>query len=846
MQTRELICPMCFYKASSNRTLMRHCLIKHQHEGSNFIAVCTVNGCYYSSRSWKGFKQHCKRKHSHINVESCLRGSFPAADDGATDTDAGAAVARLGQDAATERIQYSHDPEVDDSSSFQHLLCKFFLSMEIDHKVSRTALNMLAGVTGHLLNSVANQVVRELWNQGLMRRDIGITDWQESVSDTTQRNFMDFLDNFLTTNERQKFYQTLPTYVRPEKIRLGCKNIRQRNGFALKQVYGYYVPLRKQLQLLLRMPEVVHYLRNPILSTDELMRDIEDTPIAKEINSQHPGKIVLKFSLSYDDLHLTNPLRGISRYKLAMIYFTLLNIPVSLRSRLKCIFLVGIARTDDLHQYGIEPLLRDFVTTINVLSTQGLTFEVGPTEITVMGKLLYACCDNPAANLLGGFKLAAGLSKKACRRCYADQQSMRRHFNAKRFRLRNMQQYLDECSTLSDRNLSQQNVQYWSKVYGVNEKSCLTSIENFSVTSDLIQDPLHVLLEGICPHLLALFLNKVVIQDEYLSLQDLNGYIASYPYEQSDKTHLPEPIQRRHITVDNNVRQKGSAMLLLCIILPHILGSKLPPDMPHYRHFIYLIQILQLSFAPYCDMDTAGELEVLIELFGQQWNELYPGSRSRPKLHFLTHFVEMMKKFGSLQPLNAIRFEGKHFFFKDFRWKNYTNLPYSLAEKHCLFVAHTCMNANGTYNSNFLQSADVVGEGETVKISEHHLVLHDYIEKKYGFQDNFECYETSVIGILGLQYKIGSILLVDWDDMMNPTFGVIERLIVYEEEKLALVTLFKATSYEWRWHSYLVEYTREEVAISLKKLRNPFPLSLYRENEKLLVMNKFAHFSGQF
>ena len=62
--------------------------------------------------------------------------------------------------------------------------------------------------------------------------------------------------------------------------------------------------------------------------------------------------------------------------------------------------------------------------------------------------------------------------------------------------------------------------------------------------------------------------------------------------------------------------------------------------------------------------------------------------------------------------------QAKHGWFKDYRWKNFMNLPCSLAEKHQLFLAHNMTTTEGHPNSMFVYKGDVVKERESVTPAE--------------------------------------------------------------------------------------------------------------------------------
>ena len=180
-------------------------------------------------------------------------------------------------------------------------------------------------------------------------------------------------------------------------------------------------------------------------------------------------------------------------------------------------------------------------------------------------------------------------------------------------------------------------------------------------------DVMHVLLEGICPNTLGLFLYEKCCVDKIFTLTWLNCEIEHFKYSFAEKGHKPDPIQKKHIVSDSRiVKQKAIVMLTLMNTLPLILFKvQTLHDDIHYKHLITLVKITQLIFSPYCDMDTVGELKMLIENFGNNWLSLYPNVKPKPKLHFLTHFPELICKFGMLRGLTCLRFEAKHGFFKD-------------------------------------------------------------------------------------------------------------------------------------------------------------------------------------
>ena len=152
----------------------------------------------------------------------------------------------------------------------------------------------------------------------------------------------------------------------------------------------------------------------------------------------------------------------------------------------------------------------------------------------------------------------------------------------------------------------------------------------------------------------------------------------------------------------------------------------------NYKHFIHFVQISQLCFSPYTPAESAAELEHLIEIFGTRYRILYPLAPVRPKLHFLTHLVEQIPKFGSMHGVNCLHSEGKHSWFKDMCTKNFKNLPMSLSTKHQLYMSNIMMNTFGGPAENFLYRGDEVGEGDVTLVSHFNREVYELLCQEFG------------------------------------------------------------------------------------------------------------------
>ena len=277
---------------------------------------------------------------------------------------------------------------------------------------------------------------------------------------------------------------------------------------------------------------------------------------------------------------------------------------------------------------------------------------------------------------------------------------------------------------------------------------------------------------------------------------------------------------------------------------PHILGKNFKLEDEHYKHLVHFIQISQLSFSPYSDSESIEQLKDLIHLFGTEWRLLYPQTRIKPKMHYLVHLVDDMKTFGSLHGVTCLRYEAKHGWFKDQRIRNFKNLPLSLNKKQELYMGHKMIDINGRPSLSFLYSGDEIGKGSISSVTGLNSAVHEKFCAVSGSREKFRVYETNKVNIHGLQYDIGSVIGLKTDDLGHPTFGKIDNIYVIDETKYFLVNLLETLLYKWQLHSFVGRHTNGIDVINWQKLKNNFPLNLYKYNMEYFVMNKYSQYSG--
>lgn len=97
-----------------------------------------------------------------------------------------------------------------------------------------------------------------------------------------------------------------------------------------------------------------------------------------------------------------------------------------------------------------------------------------------------------------------------------------------------------------------------SVTYGVNERSVLNDIDHYHVTTQMPQDIMHVLFEGVIPKEVKLML-EVFIGKKYFTLYLLNERIRCFPYGRSEaKNKPPKTFEMHHITEGQKLPLSGA------------------------------------------------------------------------------------------------------------------------------------------------------------------------------------------------------------------------------------------------------------------------------------------------
>ncbi|CAB4030340.1 Hypothetical predicted protein, partial [Paramuricea clavata] len=375
---------------------------------------------------------------------------------------------------------------------------------------------------------------------------------------------------------------------------------------------------------------------------------------------------------------------------------------------MKAIQLLCLCTTSNIKEYGIDAVLKPFMTDLKKLEEpNGHPFTINGSEENITGSIAYTSADNLGAQLLGGFKESCS-ANKPCRYCLATAEEMKSKFHEKEFVLRTKESYNIQADQV------QKYGEHFSKTYGINRKSILTESNYYHVVDGLPPDIMHDILEGVLQYETKEMLKNFIKVEHYLTLKILNDRIAKYDFGYYNDTNKPSPItEAKFSSNDNSLKQHAVQMWCLATHIPLIIGDLIPLENARWILYLKLLEIISLCFAPVISKDQVAYLQVLINDHHHKFRELYPECSIIPKMHFMVHMPTATMRMGPLVRAWCMRFEAKHHYFKKLSTVigNYTNLPFTLAMRHQQWLCYQLQSAN--HESGFLEKGVEVGPGST-------------------------------------------------------------------------------------------------------------------------------------
>lgn len=377
--------------------------------------------------------------------------------------------------------------------------------------------------------------------------------------------------------------------------------------------------------------------------------------------------------------------------------------------------------------------------------------------------------DNLGSHSTGGFLENFSMSVNFCRYCEVD----RNTFQADplcRGAARTVQSYREHIQQLEQGSVH---------TGGIKFDSLFNELSFFHVCQPGLPPCIgHDLFEGIVAFDLALYIQHLVKVDKHFTYLELNRKITLFKYLGNDANDKPCEV------TPGSDKLSGHAVQNWCLLrmLPVLIGEKIesPGENQTWQLILLLREIVSLICAPAISTGQIAYLRVLIDEYLYFRKQAFPDQKLRPKHHYVSHYPELIIRFGPLIRLWTLRFESKHTYFKQCARKlhNFKNLCFTLSERHQLLQAYL--------SAGELFPPDVVVE----KVAEfyagdyNHSIRESVSSYDFGPNNTLIAHEATV---KGTKYKKNMLVVID-ESSEGLVIGKIIVLLIHNNSVVYFIT----------------------------------------------------------
>lgn len=582
-----------------------------------------------------------------------------------------------------------------------------------------------------------------------------------------------------------------------------------------------HVSLIETLTLLLNNPKIKKLIEDERPSTDGVMRSYLDGRRAKShsLVCRYPN--IIRLQLYWDDVEVANPLGSkTSIHKLAAFYYQIQNLPHVESAQLSSILLLMLAHSEDLKiPNAFDKVLAPFLHELRKLeSNRGVTITVNNQPYVLRATLVVLVADTLAAHDILGY-LGPG-ARHFCRKCMLSRQVFHQDCNAMGTR-RTKAMFEDHARQVCGNPAL-------STEYGIQRGCPLHIAKDFSACQDAVFDIFHDLLEGVAQWDMFLALRCFIKVDHLLTPEELNERISAFNYGVMDIKNKPSANFTNDSFKAKNKKLKQNGCQAWCLArMFGFLFPEVPEDNPHLQLVNLLQESMLYFFSGKLRQSDIDKLRDIVTRHHSLYQQLYmdigeeileddaPGPdesdvddpaeevvnarrRINPgnKMHHMKEAVEEAEEYGPPFLYWCARYEARHQLFTRYGAVccNFINITKSMAQMYQMSTL--C----GIRNTSLRQEElEVLGASDIPLVNCDHREL--LLESGYDDEDTVEI--ATAVKIAGDEYRVGVFVLISAAD--SPTFAIIKRVYVVENEVTFIVHPWNTIGFVKRFCAYQVE-----------------------------------------
>lgn len=488
-----------------------------------------------------------------------------------------------------------------------------------------------------------------------------------------------------TSAKRRQFLKKSNEYVKPKAIAIGTKWTEKYSAqsdipnHVLTQTTYHYVSIVETIKNSFvndnfRKMYLKYNLNRNHVCSNGVYKEFCCGQRFKEV-SLFQSPLTLQIQLCVDEFEPCDALKSkAGKHKMAGVYYSLVNVDPSCRSKdgnMHLIALVEVQDLDEKHpemEQSFDIVTQNIVDEIKLLETNGIFIS---PNIHIKGTLVNICCDNLGANALLGFTTGFN-STFYCRICKENKSNCQASVSENVNSIRDRTHYEEMLTKIDPNNID------IKLTMGIKKYCLLQETFFFDIFKNASVDILHDSLEGFVPHFLKIFFDHMHAK-KILNYAAINSKIRDF-----SSGILVKRYKANGISIDRkNLGLSGNEMHYLAIHVPLIFIQYKKNMEQMWSALEYLLQILQIIFSRQITENDVERLNNLIKLF-LEYHVNVLKNKLTPKLHFLIHYPNIIRNMGPLIHMWTMRMECKHKIFTDVAriTNNFKNLPKTMAMLH--------------------------------------------------------------------------------------------------------------------------------------------------------------------
>ena len=468
-------------------------------------------------------------------------------------------------------------------------------------------------------------------------------------------------------------------HVQAQQINLGMDESNEFRSFK-------YIPVTETLMSLFQDESIRHHYLNPRQNNREgYYCDISSGEVYQKnpfFNCDTHAQ-ALQLILFQDAFEVVNPLGSAKKkHKILGVYLSCGNIYPENRSTVDVMQLILLCKESDFKYFGQEKIFAPLLRDLKYLEETGI--DLGFAE-KIKASVVCITGDNLGSHCIGGFVENFSTAKYMCRYCLISIDDLRnKDIYAVNFEQRTPANY-QESVALVEASENMPNHK------GIKFDSVFNSLSTFHVCTPGLPPCLgHDLFEGVVKHDVKLILDHLIKDKQLFSFKAFNVAVKKFSFKGSDLNSKPNSINENADNIGGHAMQNWCLLRFMPLIVCEVLNVDIDDSDSVFNMLLLLHEIVEIVVAQAIDEANIASLSVLVECYLTERSKCFPNERVRPKHHYLTHYPELIQKFGPLIHVWGMRFESKHAYFKQCvrTSKNFINVAGMLAEKHQLLQAY--------------------------------------------------------------------------------------------------------------------------------------------------------------